>query len=184
MPSVEHPIALEPVQAYSQKMKNILTPSYSTTLRAARRFAALIAACGSLGILAGCASEPESHQVSSLPPAAPTRSVTTTTTTTTPDSIPGVAVVSPANVIVTTATPLAGTTFVTQAPPALQTEVVLAQPYPNYVWVPGYWSWSSRQQYQWTTGHWTMPPNSSAVWVAPRWEQQGNGYKFTEGYWN
>ena len=122
--------------------------------------------------------------VSAPPPPAPTRSVTTTTTTTTPDTVPGVAVGSPANVVVTTATPVAGTTIVTEAPPALQSEVVLAQPAPNYVWVPGYWTWSGQQQYQWTSGHWAVPPNPGAAWVAPRWEQQGNGYKFTEGYWN
>ena len=37
---------------------------------------------------------------------------------------------------------------------------------------------------EWIAGHWQLPPNSSAVWVAPRWEQQGNAYRFTEGYWN
>jgi hypothetical protein len=107
--------------------------------------------------------------------------VTTTTTTTTPDTMPAVAVGNPANVIVTT--PAAGTTIVTEAPPALQSEFVLAQPAPNYVWVAGYWTWSSHQ-YEWTSGHWVIPPNPGAMWVCPRWEQQGNAYKFTEGYWN
>jgi hypothetical protein len=53
--------------------------------------------------------------VSSLPTPAPTRSATTTTTTTTPDMMPVVAG-NPANVIVTTATPAAGTAIVTEAP--------------------------------------------------------------------
>jgi hypothetical protein len=95
--------------------------------------------------------------------------------------MPAVAVGNPANVIVTT--PAAGTTIVTEAPPALQSEFVLAQPAPNYVWVAGYWTWSSHQ-YEWTSGHWVIPPNPGAMWVCPRWEQQGNAYKFTEGYWN
>jgi hypothetical protein len=179
-------MAVEQIRAYPEKMKTniIFLPTRSTSIRAARRLTSVIACCGTLGILAGCATEPESHMVSSPPPPAPTRSVTTTTTTTTPDTMPGVAAGSPANVIVTTATPVAGATIVTEAPPALQSEVVLAQPYPNYVWVPGYWTWSGQQQYQWTSGRWAMPPNPGAVWVAPRWEQQGSGYKFTEGYWN
>jgi len=182
--SVEHPMVLEPIQAYPKKMKiNInFLPSRPTSIRVARRLTSVIACFGTLAILAGCDTGPQSNMVSSPPPPAPTRSVTTTTTTT-PDTMPGVAVGSPANVIVTTATP-AGATIVTEAPPALQSEVVLAQPSPNYVWVPGYWTWSSQQQYQWTSGRWAMPPNPGAVWVAPRWEQQGNAYRFTEGYWN
>ena len=182
--SVEHPMVLERIRAYSRnmKIKNITFLSRSTSVRKVRQLTSVIACCGTLGLLAGCATEPESHMVSSPPPPAPTRSVTTTTTSTTPDTMPAVAG-NPANVVITTATPAVGTTIVTEAPPALQSEVVLAQPSPNYVWVAGYWTWSS-QQYEWTSGHWAMPPSPGAMWVAPRWEQQGNAYKFTEGYWN
>jgi hypothetical protein len=156
--------------------------SHSAMLGTMRLFTSVIACCGTFGLLAGCASQPESHMVSSPSPSAPTRSMTTTTTITTPDTMPAVAG-NPANVIVTTAPSAAGTTIATEAPPALQSEVALAQPSPNYIWVPGYWTWNN-QRYEWTSGHWAMPPHPGAMWVAPRWEQQGNAYKFTEGYWS
>jgi hypothetical protein len=90
---------------------------------------------------------------------------------------------NPAYVATSTATPVVSTVIVTQAPPALQQEVVLAQPSPHHVWLAGYWTWRD-SRYEWMAGHWELPPSSGSVWVAPRWEQQGNAYKFTEGYWN
>ena len=180
-----HPTALERIWMYSLKMKikSIIQMSCSTFVRALRQLTPVFACFGILGLLAGCAAGPESHVVSAPPPPAPTRSVTTTTTTTTPDTVPAVLVGNPARVTYATATPGATTTIVTEAPPALQQEVVLAQPSPSDVWIAGYWSWRN-SRYEWIAGHWELPPNSSSVWVAPTWQQQGNGYKFTEGYWN
>jgi hypothetical protein len=86
---------------------------------------------------------------------------------------------------VTTQTlPMNNTYIVTQAPPALQQEVVLAQPGSDYRWVAGYWTWRS-EQYQWVAGHWEVPPHSDTVWVAPHYEPESSGgYRFYEGYWN
>jgi hypothetical protein len=39
-------------------------------------------------------------------------------------------------------------------------------------------------RYEWMAGHWELPSGSHSVWVVPRWEQQGNAYKFYEGYWD
>lgn len=97
--------------------------------------------------------------------------------------MPAVTVANPGSVIVTTATTAPGTTPLTEAPPALRSDVVLAQPSPSYVWIPGYWS-SRSLQFSWVSGHWELPPNSRTVLVAPRWDQQGNVYKFYDGYWN
>ena len=94
-----------------------------------------------------------------------------------------VVVGNPAYVTTSTATPVASTIIVTQAPPALQQEVVLAQPSPQHVWLAGYWTWRDAR-YEWMAGHWELPPNSGSVWVAPRWEREGNAYRFYEGYWN
>jgi hypothetical protein len=85
-------------------------------------------------------------------------------------------------VTTSTATPAVNTIIVTQAPPAMQQEVVLAQPSPQHVWLPGYWTWRN-ERYEWMAGHWELPPNSGSVWVAPRWEQEGNAFRFYEGYW-
>ncbi|HTL68549.1 MAG TPA: YXWGXW repeat-containing protein [Lacunisphaera sp.] len=134
--------------------------------------------CGSfLVLLAGCAADPESHLVSAPPPSSPTNTVVTTTTTSAPLAAPhnGYAVSQ-------TPQPVVSTVVVTQAPPALQPEVALAQPSSAHVWLAGYWTWRN-DRYEWMAGHWELPPNSGAVWVAPRWERQGNAYKFTEGYW-
>jgi hypothetical protein len=168
------------------KTKFFYPLSNSTSVRAVRRLAPVITFCGVLGLLAGCASGPDSETVSTPPPPAPTRSVTTTTTTTTPDTMPAMpadAVGNPGNTIITTTTPAGNTMILATAPPALQTDVTVVQPGPGYVWITGYWTWRN-EQYQWMSGHWEMPPNSRSVWVAPTIVPQGNNYRFTEGYWN
>jgi hypothetical protein len=106
-------------------------------------------------------------------------------TTTTPAAVANPVVVVDRNGYATTIAPapVTSTTIVMQAPPALQQEVVLAQPSALHVWLPGFWTWRN-DRYEWMAGHWELPPRSSTMWVAPRWEQQGNAYKFTEGYWN
>jgi len=131
-----------------------------------RLLAAALALCGMAAVLGGCASEPESHVVSAPPPGAP---VVTTTG-------------QPA-VYATPAPSTQSTIIVTQAPPALQQEVVSARPSSDHVWVGGYWTWRN-SRYEWVSGHWTVPPRSGASWVPPRWEPEGGSYRFYEGYWD
>jgi hypothetical protein len=126
---------------------------------------------GMLGMMAGCASDPESHVLSAPPPPVPTAQTTTTTTTT--GAVPGV---------VQPGVPATSTTVVTTAPPALQQEVVLAQPSQQHVWIAGYWTWRDGR-YEWVAGRWVLPPNYAVAWVPPRWEREGTGYRFYEGYW-
>ena len=143
------------------------------------------ALCGALAIFAGCSSE-ESHVVSAPPPSAAT-TVTTQTTQTTP--VVGqtyVTTSNPGTTYTTTTTnpnPAVTTYVVTSAPPALQSEVVLARPSGDYMWVPGYWSWREGR-YQWMSGHWELPPYRGSSWIAPHVEQEGNAYRFYEGHWN
>src|ERR1017187_10546828 len=122
--------------------------------------------CGALAFMSGCADEPESHLVSAPPPGRPVNSVVTTSTTTTAPVVVAnpayvtnapVVVANPGYVTTTNTGPVSSTIVVTQAPPALQTEVVLAQPSPQHVWIPGYWTWRS-EQYQWTARQWEPPP--------------------------
>jgi len=160
------------------------TPSPSALLRAERRLTPALAFCGAVAlVLAGCASEPDSHLVSAPPPAAPTRAVTTTTVMTTPAASPAVYATPAGYVAAANPAPAVSTIVVTQAPPALEQEVVLAQPSPQHVWIAGYWTWRDNK-YEWMAGHWELPPSANAVWMTPRWEQQGNAYRFYEGYWN
>jgi hypothetical protein len=139
----------------------------------------LAAGCTVLGLLAGCASEPDSHLVSAPPPSLQQPATTMTTTTTTSP----VAVVAPVYAGSVPVAPVVSTVVVTQGPPALRQEVVLAQPSPQHVWIPGYWTWRDNE-YQWMAGHWELPPSSGSVWVAPRWVQEGNAFRFYEGYWS
>jgi hypothetical protein len=117
-----------------------------------------------LALLAGCGSEPESHVVSAPPPSAPNTVVYTA-----PTPAPVATVQSP-NVVVT------------QAPPALVSEAVTAQPSSRHVWIPGYWTWRN-ERYEWMAGHWEVPPTSTSTWVAPTWQREGSGYRFYEGHW-
>ncbi len=98
-------------------------------------------------------------------------------------SVAAPAVIAGNTAYVTTSTPVVSTTVVTQAPPALQVEVVLAQPSTRHMWLAGFWTWRN-DRYEWMAGHWELPPSLGSVWVAPRWEQHDNAYKFYEGYWN
>jgi hypothetical protein len=138
---------------------------------------AVIAACGAIGLLAGCASEPESHVVSAPPPLPPSTAPATIYTT------PAV-VSQPATTVATIPSPVGASSIVVmQAPPAAQQEVPTARPSANHVWVAGYWSWRNNQ-YQWMAGHWEVPPRAGAVWVPPRWQPEGTSWRFYEGYWD
>jgi hypothetical protein len=141
--------------------------SQSPTKGATRRVASALLISGGLAIFAGCAG-PESHVVSAPPPSQPIV----------------VQQQQPAQIVVApTANTSGGTVVVTQAPPAIQHEVVQARPTSDHVWVPGFWSWRNNR-YEWVSGHWEIPPRTNAVWVAPRWERLSDGsYRFYEGYW-
>lgn len=97
--------------------------------RRAHALTPLFAICGAVALLAGCATEPDSHLVSAPPPPAPNvavmaapAAVTTTQTTQTTQT-------TPTGTVVTTQTVPVNTMIVTQvAPPAMQAEIVLARP--------------------------------------------------------
>ena len=78
--------------------------------------------------------------------------------------------------------PLPAPVYVVQAPPPPRTEVIIARPSPQHVWVCGYWVWRGHR-HEWVAGHWELPPRGVQVWVAPRWEHRPNGYVFVEGCW-
>ena len=140
---------------------------------------ALLAACGAIGLLAGCASEPSSTLVSAPPPLPPTA----TTQQATVYSAPAAVATHPPTAV-TVPSPVGQSSIVVmQAPPAIQQEVPTTRPSANHVWVAGYWTWRNNQ-YQWMGGHWEMPPRGGAVWVPPRWHPEGSSWRFYEGYWD
>jgi hypothetical protein len=160
------------------------TPSSSLAGRTGP-MARVLLICGSLALLSGCESGPDSHVVSAPPPAVPaTVSTVTTQTTSVPTTTQQTYVNGAGQTVTTTTQQPTNTILVTQAPPALQQEVVIVSPGADYKWVPGYWTWRD-SRYEWMAGHWELPPHSDAVWVAPHYEpESGGGYRYYEGYWN
>ena len=139
---------------------------------------ALVALCGALGLLAGCASEPESHLVTAPPPPAPGTA-----------PAPQVVVVTQPQaqqVVAVTAMPAGVNSYVVmQAPPAPQAapEAIPDRPTSQHVWLAGYWTWQNNR-YAWMAGHWEVPPSNGATWVNPRWVPEGGAFRFYEGHWN
>ena len=78
--------------------------------------------------------------------------------------------------------PPAGVAYVSAAPPALQSEVIVASPGAGYAWVPGYWNWGG-SSYVWTRGEWKHPPREGATWRAPEWRHNSHGWYSVEGGW-
>jgi len=52
----------------------------------------------------------------------------------------------------------------------------------NYLWTPGYWSYSSGGYY-WAPGAWVMAPFPGALWTPPWWGYSGSRYVLHAGYW-
>ena len=69
-----------------------------------------------------------------------------------------------------------------QAPPPPQTEVVVASPGPDYVWVDGEWAWNGGT-WVWIGGRWIFPPHPHAIWVGPRWDRGPHGWHREPGHW-
>lgn len=75
-----------------------------------------------------------------------------------------------------------GVVYASEGPPPLQGEVVVMAPGPDFVWVPGYWSWGG-SAYVWTKGAWAHPPHAHAKWASPRWYHSSRGWYSTKGEW-
>jgi hypothetical protein len=76
----------------------------------------------------------------------------------------------------------AGAVVIGVAPPPLRTEVIVARPGPNHVWVPGYWRWSGHE-YVWVGGVWRLPPHAHAVWVPGHYRTVHGGWAWVPGHW-
>jgi hypothetical protein len=68
-------------------------------------------------------------------------------------------------------------------PPPAPTELVVAQPAPDAVWISGCWVYEPRG-YAWMPGHWERPPPNYRHYMAPHWQRREGGYVFIRGYWH
>ncbi|HEY1794234.1 MAG TPA: hypothetical protein VGG34_15060 [Opitutaceae bacterium] len=70
---------------------------------------------------------------------------------------------------------------VNSAPPAPIVEYVPADPYPDWIWVGGFWGWNSG--WYWHAGHYAPRPFRGAAWVRGGWVHGGHGWAWHGGHW-
>lgn len=67
------------------------------------------------------------------------------------------------------------------APPPPRYEYPGHPPHIDYVWIDGYWNWSTTR-YVWVPGRWEAP-RPGYYWVPHRWERDGNHWRRHGGAW-
>ncbi|PKN44585.1 MAG: hypothetical protein CVU59_11305 [Deltaproteobacteria bacterium HGW-Deltaproteobacteria-17] len=67
-------------------------------------------------------------------------------------------------------------------PPPAKVETVVAAPFPDAVWTPGYWHWQSGA-WVWVPGRWLVPPSAGNQWRRPRWHRTPRGVILVPGHW-
>lgn len=72
-------------------------------------------------------------------------------------------------------------TVVNDEPPAPIAEYVPAAPYPDYVWVGGFWGWNGA--WVWNGGHFARRPFHGAAWVSGGWSRGARGWGWHGGHW-
>lgn len=75
-----------------------------------------------------------------------------------------------------------GEYYVDAPPPAPQQEVVGVAPYPEAVYINGYWGWEGGR-HVWHRGAWQRN-RPGYVYQPHRWEQRGNRYVMHRGGWH
>jgi hypothetical protein len=76
---------------------------------------------------------------------------------------------------------MADGTLVNNDPPAPIVEYVPAAPYPDYVWLGGFWGWNGG--WFWHAGHYVARPYRGAAWVSGGWVRGGHGWAWHGGRW-
>jgi WXXGXW repeat (2 copies) len=76
---------------------------------------------------------------------------------------------------------MADGTVVYDEPPAPIAEYVPAAPYPDYVWIGGFWGWNAG--WVWHAGHYGPRPFRGAAWVGGGWVRGGHGWAWHGGRW-
>ena len=72
--------------------------------------------------------------------------------------------------------------YVQAGPPMPPSEVVIVQPGPEYVWVPGYYGYSNGN-YVWVQGQWHVPPSGYHTWHPAQWVHEYRGWHYQPGRW-
>jgi len=74
-------------------------------------------------------------------------------------------------------------TYLPQKPPdTLEQGAVGVAPSPDYVWIPGHWTWW-HEHYAWRPGFWAAA-NPNWIWVPAHYVWTPPGYVFVDGHWD
>ncbi len=66
-------------------------------------------------------------------------------------------------------------------PPPIPYYVQPPDPFPNYIWSPGYWAYDNG--YYWVPGTWVPAPSYGLLWTPGYWGSNGAVFVFYPGYW-
>jgi hypothetical protein len=78
---------------------------------------------------------------------------------------------------------LAGCVAVVRAhPPPARVEVRPAMPYPDAVWIGGYWQ-RQHNDWIWIGGRWARKPWPDAQWEPGFWTEKRGGWEWKPGHW-
>jgi len=75
-----------------------------------------------------------------------------------------------------------GPSVVYVRPPEPRVEVYGPPPYPEAVWIQGYWKHKGGE-WIWVPGHWERRPKPFAVWIPGHWEPREGGWIWHPGHW-
>ncbi|GAB4417370.1 MAG: hypothetical protein OHK0032_13410 [Thermodesulfovibrionales bacterium] len=67
-------------------------------------------------------------------------------------------------------------------PPPARVEVRPVAPFPDAVWIDGYWDFR-HGGWVWIDGYWERRPRHGAVWVPGHWKETPRGWRWIPGYW-
>lgn len=67
-------------------------------------------------------------------------------------------------------------------PPAARIEIRPVAPFPDAVWIDGYWD-HRHGGWVWTDGYWERRPRPGAIWVPGHWHESPRGWRWTPGRW-
>jgi hypothetical protein len=67
-------------------------------------------------------------------------------------------------------------------PPGTRVEIRPVSPYPDAVWIDGYWQ-MQHNDWVWITGRWERKPRPDAYWESGSWIETRGGWKWKPGHW-
>jgi hypothetical protein len=72
--------------------------------------------------------------------------------------------------------------YVPTPPPTAIVEVRPAIPFPEAIWIDGYWA-HRHGNWVWVHGTWERRPWPEAVWISGHWQDTPKGWRWIPGRW-